>query len=726
MDFLQKGHLAKLLSKFILCLGVVFISNIALAQTRIILNKIPANTPSQDPIYLTGSFNDWNPSDEQFRLKRNAQGKFQISIPNTLIPFEYKVCRGQLELTEGDQKGQEIKNRQLVTTAAEVAIEVASWIDLEYYELIVTRIPPNTPVNDPIYVAGRFNNWLANEKQYKLEKRLDGTYSVRIPGKFDTLEYKYNRGSWEGVEGDDIGNMKSNNFFVKNGTLPIVIKDQIRTWEDLETVDSFTFVIEDLPENTPFDAAIYIVGNFNNWEPGNPAYKFTKLDNNTFTYTLPGGPDTLEYKFTRGTWDSVEGGNNGRAIENRKFYRTKGGAMTIYATVKTWEDFAGTSISYHIFILIISIVIAVLLLAAFNWMERGDHQTIKLLSLAMAFFIIAVFGRVLMNYRDVFNWQPKLILLPDIIFFTYAPLMYFYFQKLLSVQPRISISKWISFIPAGVLFVSYLPFLVIDPQVFIDKIINREFHTNFAIIGAIALIYNFIYWVRCLKVLQIYTRNLDNTQSFDQSHYYLNSVLTLNAICLFLWLATYLIGGVGYLFPLDTQILTHTAIDITWVIFSANSFLMAYFALNQPELFRITEVTEKYKYSHLTEELASKLRRQLSTLMEEEKPFLNPKLTLLQLAEMLETNTNTLSRTINEGYDRNFYDFVNFYRIEEFKKLVNQDDHKNYTFLSIAYEVGFSSKTTFNRAFKKLEGITPREYYKNMLASESSNPIEIA
>ena len=97
--------------------------------------------------------------------------------------------------------------------------------------------------------------------------------------------------------------------------------------------------------------------------------------------------------------------------------------------------------------------------------------------------------------------------------------------------------------------------------------------------------------------------------------------------------------------------------------------------------------------------------------MKKEKPFLNSKLTLQDLAEMLHVNIHTLSRVINEGYRKNFFDFINEYRIEEFKRLVNIDQYKNYTFLAIAMEVGFSSKTTFNRSFKKSTGKTPREYF---------------
>ena len=64
----------------------------------------------------------------------------------------------------------------------------------------------------------------------------------------------------------------------------------------------------------------------------------------------------------------------------------------------------------------------------------------------------------------------------------------------------------------------------------------------------------------------------------------------------------------------------------------------------------------------------------------------------------------------------NFNDFVNSYRIEEFKRLAQQEDYQNHTLLAIAFIVGFNSKSAFNRSFKKLEDCTPREYLKGVVS----------
>jgi AraC-like DNA-binding protein len=104
--------------------------------------------------------------------------------------------------------------------------------------------------------------------------------------------------------------------------------------------------------------------------------------------------------------------------------------------------------------------------------------------------------------------------------------------------------------------------------------------------------------------------------------------------------------------------------------------------------------------------------------MKKQRPYLNPKLALQDLADMMNVNLHTLSWIINDGYNKNFFDFVNDYRIEEFKRLAATEQYKNYTFLAIAMEVGFSSKTTFNRAFKKYTGKTPREFFSDVQESK--------
>jgi AraC-like DNA-binding protein len=102
-------------------------------------------------------------------------------------------------------------------------------------------------------------------------------------------------------------------------------------------------------------------------------------------------------------------------------------------------------------------------------------------------------------------------------------------------------------------------------------------------------------------------------------------------------------------------------------------------------------------------------------LMEQEKLFQEPQLTLQNLADRLELPSYQVSQIINDHLRKNFYELVNGYRVEEAKRLLSDPKSKNYTILSVGFEAGFNSKTTFNTVFKKFTGLTPTDYRARQL-----------
>ncbi|MEP3210134.1 MAG: helix-turn-helix domain-containing protein [Maribacter sp.] len=104
--------------------------------------------------------------------------------------------------------------------------------------------------------------------------------------------------------------------------------------------------------------------------------------------------------------------------------------------------------------------------------------------------------------------------------------------------------------------------------------------------------------------------------------------------------------------------------------------------------------------------------QKIKGLMEHEKPYLNPELNLSDLAKLANLTRAQLSEIINSGFNQNFNDFVNGYRVEAFKDMLQEDKHKQLSILGIAYECGFNSKATFNRVFKKLTNSSPSEFLK--------------
>lgn len=105
-----------------------------------------------------------------------------------------------------------------------------------------------------------------------------------------------------------------------------------------------------------------------------------------------------------------------------------------------------------------------------------------------------------------------------------------------------------------------------------------------------------------------------------------------------------------------------------------------------------------------------RLKTILETLLTNEKLYLEPQLTLADLSRRAGLNSSTLSFVINQGFGKNFNDFVNGYRVAAVIEKLETGAAKNLNLLNIALECGFNSKATFNRTFKKFTGVSPKEY----------------
>ena len=119
---------------------------------------------------------------------------------------------------------------------------------------------------------------------------------------------------------------------------------------------------------------------------------------------------------------------------------------------------------------------------------------------------------------------------------------------------------------------------------------------------------------------------------------------------------------------------------------------------------------QSYQKSGLNKEEALTILENLKSLMLADQPYLDSQLHLASLAEKVEVSTHKLSQVINEYLNKNFFDFVNDYRIDKVKELLSDPANNRFKILSLAYDSGFSSKSTFYNLFKKTEGTTPAEF----------------
>jgi len=131
---------------------------------------------------------------------------------------------------------------------------------------------------------------------------------------------------------------------------------------------------------------------------------------------------------------------------------------------------------------------------------------------------------------------------------------------------------------------------------------------------------------------------------------------------------------------------------------------------HEPELTRVGKEKRKYQKSGLGADDSDRLHRLLTQTMSNEKLCRQSELSLRDLAERLNVPTNYLSQVINEREGKNFYDYINTMRVEEFMRLAASPENRRFTLLALAQQCGFNSKSSFNRYFRKVRGQSPSEF----------------
>jgi AraC-like DNA-binding protein len=110
-----------------------------------------------------------------------------------------------------------------------------------------------------------------------------------------------------------------------------------------------------------------------------------------------------------------------------------------------------------------------------------------------------------------------------------------------------------------------------------------------------------------------------------------------------------------------------------------------------------------------------KWKQTIAQLLSDKRLFEDEALTLTQLSKQLSSNPSFISKVINDGFGKNFNDFINGYRVQALLEKLRAGEHKTQTMLSLAMDCGFNSKATFNRAFKKHTGLSPSDWMESNL-----------
>ncbi len=362
--------------------------------------------------------------------------------------------------------------------------------------------------------------------------------------------------------------------------------------------------------------------------------------------------------------------------------------------------------------------------------NKSTADTILLLWLSFAgLHLLLYYLYITANYINF----PYLLGLEIPLPLVHGPFLYLYTSALTNQKNSKKI-QLLHFTPFALALISLLPFITLSSpeKIEVYRQGGKGYELLVTIIFGAVIASGILYTILSLQKLARHRRVLPNQFSYTEK-------INLN------WL-TYLIIGSGIIWLLvifsnDTYIFSAVAIYLLFI---------GYFGIKQVGIFTnkipetgsatlnnlvteagninlgITGVTDegvaadpdtenskeyvKYEKSKLRKEDMETIHLQLSELMQTGKFYKNPELSLTNVAQKINVHPNTLSQVINTVEQKNFYDYINFQRVKEFERLVTLPENQKFTLLSLAFECGFNSKTSFNRNFKKVTGLSPTEF----------------
>ncbi len=308
--------------------------------------------------------------------------------------------------------------------------------------------------------------------------------------------------------------------------------------------------------------------------------------------------------------------------------------------------------------------------------------------------------------------------------FTYGPLLYLYIKFLTVENLKFKWTYWLHFLPFIIVFVSAIV-LVGKPVIRLDNFWANDPFLSFRLIYGVSFFISVTaYSVIAFILISRHQKNIHNLFSYTSEKITL-SWLKIVAISFYVTYVMVFIIGVYVIFegpiPYDPTIVSYFGLTFFAFAFSVYGF-------KQPGIFnelyaRRKRVHDeavpaqesvskevKYERSGLKMKDAEKYQKALLKHMKEEKPYLDGGLTIHDLSQQLDIPRHYLTQVINENLFKNFYTFINEFRVEEVKKMLTNKAYNKYTLTSIAYEAGFNSKSSFNSVFKELVGKTPSQF----------------
>ncbi|PLX14689.1 MAG: hypothetical protein C0597_09645 [Marinilabiliales bacterium] len=328
------------------------------------------------------------------------------------------------------------------------------------------------------------------------------------------------------------------------------------------------------------------------------------------------------------------------------------------------------------------------------------------------------------NFNELYIYVPWILGLNAGFPLVHGPMLFLYVNSLTKNYKKIRRIDYLHFIPFVLMYIYLLPVLLLSSESKIQIFIHgQNYDPKYLPLFILLILSVPSYIVWSFYSLKKHQSNILRFFSFNEKVglqwlYYLT--IGLGAI----WLAIVLAYMLTYAFGIIHQANRDILIYIVFVIYI---FILGFKGLKQGNIFfdinpLLSKANQSKKIGSLEVEKevkvkqASKIKnadeilKKIQSYMEKEKPYLEEKLTIVQLSESLNIPYYILSQVINDKLNQNFFDFVNYYRVNEAKEKLCDPKFDHYTILGTALDCGFNSKASFNRIFKLKTSKTPTQY----------------
>jgi len=351
-------------------------------------------------------------------------------------------------------------------------------------------------------------------------------------------------------------------------------------------------------------------------------------------------------------------------------------------------------------------------------------------------------GIVLLTFaligEGLYEKFPHLLMLIDQLLFLFFPLLYLQVKYLLTRHTKFHLPDLLHFLPFLISILFNIDFLLLsgEQKLYIVHNSTEYFNIIEIVSNEVIALQGVIYSIMAIRLIKSYKKKIREYESTVDK-----SIIKVLYIGISLNLFSWVIGIIGihldYLnIDMGINFFAYTYLVLVIVIYG-----ISYSVVKSPEIFKLDidtirnnsvinknlilkpkkskqDSTDKNDYKNsedqsIQDPLLITLNKQLIQYMENEKPYLNPELSLSELANSLNISRNQLSGIINQLHKKNFYELINQYRINEVKRLMEDPANKHFKLISLAYDAGFNSKASFNRIFKQMTDMTPSQFMES-------------